>query len=170
MLARVVVRALGVVAEAAARLTRASIVLVAALMLAALCWQVLVRYVLSEPSIWSEELAVLLFSWTVLGGLALGVREGWHVRLTILPEALPRRLRLWTERATDLVIAALGAFLAWSGLSFYEITAGSVSAAIEYPIEILNALAPICGALMALFGLERAVRPGGTLPPPDHNA
>jgi hypothetical protein len=33
-----------------------------------------------------------------------------------------------------------------------------------YPIEILNALAPIAGALMAVFGLERALRRGGALP------
>jgi TRAP-type C4-dicarboxylate transport system permease small subunit len=162
----VIARALGAVAAGAAALTRASIVLVAMLMLAALCWQVLVRYVFASPSIWSEELAVLLFSWTVLGGLALGVREGWHVRLTLLPEALPRGVRLWTERATDLATAALGVFLAWSGWRFFDITAGSVSAAIGYPIEILNALAPLCGGLMALFALERAIRPGGALPPP----
>lgn len=158
--------ALGAVARVAAALTRASIVVVAALMLAALCWQVLVRYVFASPSIWSEELAVLMFSWTVMGGLALGVREGWHVRLTLLPEALPRGARIWAERATDLVTAALGGFLAWSGLRFYDITAGSISAAVGYPIEVLNAMAPVAGALMALFGLERAIRPGGALPPP----
>jgi TRAP-type C4-dicarboxylate transport system permease small subunit len=158
---------LGAPARAAAALTRASIVLAAALMLAALCWQVAARYVLGEPSVWSEELAVLLFSWTVLGGLALGVREGWHVRLTLLPEALPRGARLWLERATDLVTAALGAFLAWSGWRFLDITAGSVSAAIGYPVEVLNVMAPACGGLVALFGLERALRPGGPLPEPD---
>lgn len=155
---------LGALARGAAALTRASIILAAVLMLAALCWQVAARYVLGEPSIWSEELAVLLFSWTVLGGLALGVREGWHVRLTLLPDALPRGLRLWTERATDLLTAALGGFLAWSGWRFLDITSGSISAAIGYPIEILNVLAPVSGALMALFALERALRPGGALP------
>ncbi len=158
---------LGALARAAAALTHASIVLAAALMLAALVWQVAARYVLGEPSVWSEELAVLLFSWTVLGGLALGVREGWHVRLTLLPEALPRAVRAWTERATDLVTAALGVFLAWSGWRFLDITAGSVSAAIGYPVEVLNVMAPVCGALMALFGLERALRPGGALSEPN---
>ncbi len=150
----------------AAALTRASIVAAAALMLAALCWQMGGRYVLADPSIWSEEAAVLLFSWTVLGGLALGVREGWHVRLTLLPEALPRGPRLWLERATDLATAALGVFLAWSGWRFLDITSGSVSAAIGYPVEILNVMAPVCGALIALFGIERALRPGSALPEP----
>lgn len=156
-------RRLGALAGAAAALTRGSIAIAAALMLAAITYQVVMRYVFGDTPSWSEELAVLLFSWTVLGGLALGVREGWHVRLTLLPDALSRAARVWAERVTDLVTAALGVFLTWSGWRFLDITAGSVSAAIGYPIEILNVLAPISGALMALFALERALRPGGAV-------
>ena len=161
---------LGPLARGAALLTRASIGLAAALMLAAITYQVVMRYVFGDTPSWSEELAVLLFSWTVLGGLALGVHEGWHVRLTLLPEQLPHGGRILAERLTDAVTAALGLFLAWSGWRFLDITAGSVSAAIGYPIEILNALAPVAGALMALFGLERALRPGGALPAEEPSA
>lgn len=155
---------LGALARGAAWATRASVGLAAALMLLAIAYQVLMRYVFGDTPSWSEELAVLLFCWTVLGGLALGVHEGYHVRLTVLTGALPRTARLWAERATDGATAAFGAFLAWSGWRFLDITSGSVSAAIGYPTEILNALAPVAGALIALFGLERALRPDGAVP------
>jgi TRAP-type C4-dicarboxylate transport system permease small subunit len=155
---------LGAVAHGAAWATRASVGLAGAFMLLAIAYQVLMRYVFGDTPSWSEELAVLLFCWTVLGGLALGVHEGYHVRLTVLVDTLPPPARSWAERATDGATAALGAFLAWSGWRFLDVTAGSVSAAIGYPIEILNALAPLAGLLMALFGLERALRPGGALP------
>ena len=151
-------------AHGIAWVTRASIALSAALMLGAITYQVVMRYVFGDTPSWSEELAVLLFSWSVLGGLALGVHEGWHVRLTLLPDLLPRGLRILAERATDAITAALGIFLAWSGWRFLDITSGSISAAIGYPIEILNVLAPIAGVLVALFALERALRPGGALP------
>ncbi len=153
--------ALGRLAAFVAALTRASIALAGVLMVLLITYQVVLRYVFGATPSWSEELAVLFFSWSVLAGLALGVHEGWHVRLTLLPDALPARVRLWTERATDAVTCALGVFLVDSGWRFYGITEGSVSAAIGYPIEILNAMAPIAGALMALFALERVVRPGG---------
>lgn len=161
---------LGSFARGVARLTRASIALSAGLVLAAITYQVVMRYVFGDTPSWSEELAVLLFSWSVLGGLALGVHEGWHVRLTLLPDLLPRRARIAAERATDAVTATLGLFLAWSGWRFLDITAGSVSAAVGYPIEVLNALAPVAGLLMALFGLERALRPGGALDPEERPA
>jgi TRAP-type C4-dicarboxylate transport system permease small subunit len=151
-------RPLAILADAVAWLTRASIGLAAALMLSAITYQVVMRYVFGATPSWSEELAVLLFSWSVLGGLALGVHEGWHVRLTALPDRLPPGLRDWAERLTELVTAALGVFLAWSGWRFLDMTSGSVSAAIGYPTELLNALAPTSGALVALFAINRALR------------
>jgi TRAP-type C4-dicarboxylate transport system permease small subunit len=155
---------LGFIARSLARATRFSIALSAALMLAAILYQVVTRYVLGAASSWSEEFAVLMFSWSVLAGLALGVHEGFHVRLTLLTDTLPLAGRIAAERVLDFTTAALGVFLAWSGWRFLDITSGSVSAAMGYPIEILNALAPIAGALMAVFGLERALRRGGALP------
>lgn len=155
--------ALGRTARAVAGATRASVALAAAGMLVCIVYQVITRYVLGAASSWSEEAAVLLFSWSVLGGFALGVHEGFHVRLTLLTDRLPRGGRIAAERALDAVTAALGVFLAWSAWRFLDITSGSVSAAIGYPTEILNALGIACGALMALFGLERALRPGGAV-------
>lgn len=154
-------RAFGAAVRGVAAATRLSIAFAAAGMLTFIAYQVVMRYVVGAASSWSEEAAVLLFSWTVLGGLALGVHEGFHVRLSTLTDRLPRGGQVVAGRMLDAVTAALGAFLAWSGWRFLDITSGSVSAAIGYPTEILNALAIACGALMALFALERALRPGG---------
>lgn len=156
-------RALAAATRIVATATRLSVAATAAGMLACIAYQVVMRYVVGAASSWSEEAAVLLFSWSVLGGLALGVHEGFHVRLTLLPDMLPRGGRLAYERLLDAATAALGVFLAWSGWRFLDITAGSVSAAIGYPTEILNALAIACGALVALFGAERALRRGGAV-------
>jgi TRAP-type C4-dicarboxylate transport system permease small subunit len=160
------VRLIAAATRAVAAATRLSIALAAAGMLTCITYQVVMRYIVGAASSWSEELAVLLFSWSVLGGLALGVHEGFHVRLTLLPDRLPRAGRVAYERVLDAVTAALGVFLAWSGWRFLDITSGSVSAAIGYPTEILNALAIGCGALVALFGLERALRRGGAVDAP----
>ena len=156
--------ALGHLARFVAGATRLSIALAAAGMLGCIVYQVVTRYVLGAASSWSEEAAVLLFSWSVLGGLALGVHEGFHVRLTLLTDLLPKGGRINAERVLDAVTTALGVFLVWSAWRFLDITSGSVSAAIGYPTEILNALGIACGVLMALFGLERALRPGGAVP------
>ena len=156
--------ALGRIARFVAAATRWSIALSAAGMLGCIVYQVFTRYVLGATSSWSEEAAVLLFSWSVLGGLALGVHDGFHVRLTLLTDLLPLGGRITAERVLDGATTALGVFLVWSAWRFLDITSGSVSAAIGYPTEILNALGIACGALMALFAFERLLRPGGALP------
>jgi TRAP-type C4-dicarboxylate transport system permease small subunit len=142
---------------AVAWVLRASLIVAAAVMLACIAIQVVMRYVFDQTPSWSEEVAVLMFAWTTLGGLELGIHEGFHVRLTVALDALPPGGRAWAERGIDLIAAVFGAALVWSGLRFVEFTRGSVSAAIAYPIEILHGMAPIAGALAFLFAIVRAV-------------
>lgn len=138
-------------------LLRASLIAAAAVMLACIAIQVVMRYVFGQTPSWSEEVAILMFAWTTLGGLALGIHEGFHVRLTAVLDPLPRGARAWAERGIDLIAAVFGACLVWSGLRFVEFTRGSVSAAIAYPIELLHGMAPCAGALACLFALARVV-------------
>ena len=126
-----------------------------AIMVGCIALQVVMRYVFGRTPSWTEELAVLMFSWTVMGGLALGVREGFHVRLDVLINLAPPGGRPWAERAIEALTAAFGFYLAWSGLRFLDMTGGSVSAAIGYPIELLHVLAPVAGGLIGLFASWR---------------
>lgn len=145
-----------------AALLRWSLILATGAMLVLIFVQVVMRYVFAHAPPWSEEMALLAFSWATMGGLALGVREGFHVRLSLLTERLPPRGAALWEIGVNLLTAALGAYFIWSGLRFLEFTEGSTSAAMEYPIEILNGMAPIAGALVCLFALGRVILP----PPP----
>lgn len=143
------------VLEAAAATLRWSLIGAVAVMLACIALQVVMRYVFGRALSWSEELALLMFSWAALGGLALGVREGFHVRLTLLLEPLPAGARAWVERAIEVLTAALGAYLVWSGWRYVDITRGGTSAAIAYPIELLHGIAPLAGLFVLIFALER---------------
>jgi TRAP-type C4-dicarboxylate transport system permease small subunit len=98
-----------------------------------------------------------MFAWASLGAVALGVREGFHVRLSLLVDSLSPARRAAVDRVFDAVTAAIGLFLAWSGWRFVDMTSGTVSAAVGYPIEVLHTMAPVCGALVFLFGTERAL-------------
>lgn len=141
--------------EGLARLLRGTLIVAVAVMLMCIAIQVVMRYVFGITPIWSEELAILMFAWATLGGLALGVREGFHVRLAALVDRLPPRARKLAERGIDSLACALGAYLVWAGWRYVDITRGSTSAAIQYPIELLHGLAPVAGALLFVFALER---------------
>lgn len=140
-----------------AHAVRGTVIALAVVMLGALALQVFMRYVVGQALSWSEELALACFSWSMLLAIALGVRDGIHVRMDVLTDHLPRRFQLVLEKLVALATAGLGLYLAWSGVSYVQDSLGSTSAAIGYPIAYLYACAPVCGALVTLFALESAL-------------
>lgn len=52
--------------------------------------QVFYRFVLRAPLVWSEEMALFLFQWTVFMGAALAVKQRSHFGLVEIVGVLPR--------------------------------------------------------------------------------
>ena len=149
----------------AAAVLKWTVVAMVAVMTAALTAQVGLRYLFNVTLSWSEELSLGLFTWTVLLMAALGVREGFHVRMALAVERLQGRPRREAERAIHVATAAVGGFLAWAGWRYVAETRGGTSAAIGYPIELLYASGVACGVLIVLFALEAAIE--GRVPASD---
>ncbi|QAA94224.1 TRAP transporter small permease [Pollutimonas thiosulfatoxidans] len=124
-------------------------------MLAALALQVAMRYVANSPLAWSEELALLAFSWVVLLSTALGIRNATHARLAVWDNLLPRAIVRLLNGLIALAIAGFGLYLTIGGLDYAQMSLGMTSAAIAYPMVWLNVSAPVCGVLLILFALEQ---------------
>ena len=135
-------------------LTKGAVVLLALGMALCILFQVFMRYVFNNPPSWTEELALLFFSWSMLLMLAVGVREAFHVRMDLLLGWLPKMGSQILGRVIDVCTAAFGGFLAWAGVEYCLMMVGSTSAAISYPINWLYSVAPVCGVLIFLFSLE----------------
>lgn len=117
--------------------------------------QILFRYALNSPLSWTGELAVFQFLWVVMLLASVGVRENFHVRLTVLVGSFGAWPREAIERAVMAAISAFGVFMIFAGLRFVDLTWGNTSAAIRYPLQALYLAAPVCGALIAVHGLAR---------------
>lgn len=65
--------------------------------------QVIARYVVNSPTVWSEELAISLFVWVSMLAIPLGLRRGEHLTLDIMS----RRLGPAANKALSIVIAVL---------------------------------------------------------------
>lgn len=143
----------------AARITRVVVVLMTVICISSLILQVFTRYFLGSAASWTEELALLLFTWIVLLAGSLGVRDGFHVRLTLVLDIMPEPMRVWAERVIVALILIFGAVLLVSGIDYVARTLGQVSAAVRYPIQVLTTAAPAAGALIVLHALPRLLRP-----------
>lgn len=129
-------------------------------MIASLLIAIFFRYVVQASLPWPEEVALLLFTWTVFLTASLGVREDFHVRVTILRNALPHGISQWLERVLLVAIGGFALAMLWYGWEFAEFTSRQVSPAIRYPLWIRNAAIPVAGGLMLLHVAARLTRPG----------
>ena len=142
---------------AVARVSRSTIISLTIIMTIVLFAQVVMRYAFNVALSWSEEVSMAIFTWVVMIGGSLGVREGFHVRISLLPDALPGAVRSALERLFDLGTFAFGISLLLAGHVYVRETVGQVSAAVGYPLETLHVAAPVCGGLVALHALARCL-------------
>lgn len=136
------------------RFVKALVIVMVVGMVSAILWQISMRYIFHRPPSWTEELALLLFSWTMLLMLAVGVRERFHVHVDLLIRILPVSGKRGLQFLLDLLISGFGGYLTWSGIAYCLDMYGSTSAAIGYPMVALYSAGPVCGVLVFLFGLE----------------
>ncbi len=118
-------------------------------------YQVFTRYVLNASPPWTEAASIMIMSWFVFLGAAVGVRENFHMGFDVLLYVLPESAKPWLRAVTDIAIFAF-AF----GMAFYggELALRYWSTRIPVlglPTTFTYLPIVISGVLMCLFSLER---------------
>lgn len=140
------------------RLVASVCIVIIYVMLGLLVTQVLMRYFLGAPPSWTEELAIILFTWLVLLYATVGLREGFHVAIETVPAGWPR-LRRWADRWVAALAGIFGWITLMAGLAYVARTGGQKTAALQIPIEVLYLSVPVCGALFILHAVALMLAP-----------
>jgi len=113
--------------------------------------QVFARYVLNNPTGWSEELARYIFVWITLLGSAVVLKRGKHVEVGYLVERAPPRVQKVLGLAAQLGVLIFLCVLLVSGIGLTGVGHRQVSAAMELPMSIMYAALPAGAFFMILF-------------------
>ena len=120
---------------------------------------VIVRYCTSFSFAWSEELTVNFFVWVVLLGTARAFRQGTHLGMNIMYDALPRPARkvcYWFGCA--LCVLFFGA-LCWTGtlevIDEYELD--SISESLGVPVWWYTIATPLFSLLIIVRMCQRSL-------------
>ncbi|MGO7831699.1 TRAP transporter small permease [Rhizobium johnstonii] len=127
------------------------------LMTVFVAWQVFCRYVLNDSPSWTEPGSVMLMSWFIFLGAAVGIRENNHLGFDVLLYVLPKSGKRVLRMISDVVILAFGAGMVWYGGALISLTWNTtlpslgISGAFDY--------LPLAGGgvLAVIFSLERIV-------------
>ncbi len=112
--------------------------------------QVLMRYLFAEPNPWSEEVSRFAFIWVSLLGASLAVEHRAHFGFDQVTKKLTPQTRRAVERFAGAVVLAFSLLLIGTGIALMDLTLGERSAALNLPIALVYAAAPVSGALMVI--------------------
>lgn len=127
------------------------------LLIAAVLYQVIGRYVFNDTPTWAESGAVLLVLYVTMLGMAVGVRDAGHIGLESLLVLVPEGIRLKMELMIHALVLVFGVVMAYNcGLLAhsvwdYKIPTLGLSEAFKY------APPAMAGGLIALFSLEHII-------------
>jgi TRAP-type C4-dicarboxylate transport system permease small subunit len=118
-------------------------------------WGVFTRYVLGTGSQWPEPIAILLMMLFTFIGAAAAYRAGAHIAVTMLTDALPRRLHSVAALVVDLLLVLVSAFVVYYGTRLCIDTMGQSVAELPWlPVGVTYASLPIGSAITLLFVVE----------------
>jgi TRAP-type C4-dicarboxylate transport system permease small subunit len=119
-------------------------------------WQVFTRFILKNPSTWTEELAIFLLIWVSLLGAAVALGRGAHLGIDYFVGKLSRRKRLYTEIFVFLCIALFSLCVMVIGgidLVISTLKLGQVSPALGVKIGYVYLAIPISGFFLVLYSV-----------------
>jgi TRAP-type C4-dicarboxylate transport system permease small subunit len=119
-------------------------------------WQVFTRFVLADPSSFTDELARYLLIWIGLLGASYAAGKQMHLAIDLLPSRLTRRPRFYVGLVIEACIFLFSlSVLVIGGMNLVALTLtlGQTSAALHVPLGYVYLALPLSGLLMMFYSI-----------------
>lgn len=131
-----------------------ALVVIMAVMVLNVLWQVFSRFLLGSPSSFTDELARYLLIWIGILGAAYVSGQNLHVAIDVLPkrfsEKTQKRLRLVVDWL--VILFSLGALvIGGSRLVYITYVLDQHSPALQVPLALVYLVIPISGVLIVYY-------------------
>ena len=120
-------------------------------------WQVFVRFVLNWNNSWTELTAIMIMSWFIFLGAAVGVRENYHLGFDVLLYVLPEGSKKVLRTISDVVVFAFAVGMIVYGIALMRLQWGERMPALGISGAYRYLPLAAGGVLIALFSAERIV-------------
>lgn len=121
-------------------------------MVALTCWQVFTRYILQNPSSWSEELVSYLFAWASLLGASLITGERGHMNIPVIVDKMSEKLQKFFGIVGELIAFAFSAIiLVYGGIAITNLAMGQMTSSLGVAVGVFYIVLPLCGVLNMIY-------------------
>ena len=97
------------------KLTKAAVALLLTGMVVIIFLEIIFRYILKIPMVWSEQTASYIMIWLAFLSSAIAFRQGAHIGMTLLSDRLKGRLKKAADQTLHLLVLVFLLFLAYWG-------------------------------------------------------
>jgi len=129
---------------------------VVAVLVVDVLWQVFTRFILKNPSTWSEELAVFMLIWVSLLGAAVALNRGAHLGIDYFVGKLSPKKRLYTEVFVFLCVSLFSlSVMVLGGIDLVVSTLKlqQLSPALGIKVGYVYLAVPISGFFLVLYSV-----------------
>ena len=121
-------------------------------------YQIITRFVFNNPSTISEELLTYTFAWMAIFSSAYVFGKRDHMRMTFVADKLPKEQRKILEIVIELLIIAFAVIvLIYGGFTIMGLTMTQKTASLGVMMGVVYAVVPICGILIAIYGVLNVI-------------
>ncbi len=135
-----------------------TLALLMALLVLDVIWQVVTRFLLNNPSSFTDELARFLLIWLGLLGAALVSGHKMHLAIDLLSDRIRSpQSQKYLAIFIDIVvlITALSIMVFGGSKLVYTIwSLGQTSTALQVPLSVVYTIVPISGLLITYFAID----------------
>lgn len=138
------------------------LVILMAIMVIAVSWQVFSRYILQASSSFTEEIARYLLIWIGILGAAYIAGQQQHLSIDILAPKLNPKNRIRLRIAINILIilfSLLVLVIGGSNLVYLNYLLGQTSAALNIPLGAVYIVIPLSGILVIIYKINELLNP-----------
>jgi len=130
-------------------------------LLGAISWGVLSRYITHNPATWVAEVSAISFSWLIFVGAAEVHRRMQHVSVDLLTSILPAGLQRVLAIAVDVFVILFCFYVTWLGARETIAIHSSTTSMLRIPLSVGYSGLTLGFFLMGMRGLQRLWRNAG---------
>lgn len=137
-----------------------SLVILMAIIVLTVLWQIFSRFILNSPSSYTEEIARYLLIWIGILGAAYASGQKEHLSINIIQEKLsPKNRKVLLICINILIIAfcLLALVIGGGNLVYTNYVLGQNSAALHLPLAFVYMVLPISGILVIIYKINEIV-------------
>ena len=130
------------------------LVLLTAVMVILVFFQVIFRYVFFLSLSWSEEISTFIFVWIVLLGSAVGIRCRSHLGINTVILHIPKSAARALGLITNLIVIVFFAFILVAGWEVALANMARRANTFDIPVGYIRMALPLMALFSIIFGIE----------------